>query len=139
MSSHRFRKGAPSTAASRGKQNAPVQAPPNGFSPAEDDSTTEKRKRAAKELEQRAGAWRENNPDAWAFMVSFALHEVSKQRNFGMKWLIEEARRKDFVALDGSRTRICNTLSTPLIRALVKEHPEVRPFVVLKSSAMEVH
>lgn len=127
---------APGHAARPRKANATSRAPLAGPKPSNDD-TTQARILKALDLEYRARLWVDENPDAWAFMASLALREARARRRFGVKWLIEEARRKDFADASGGRTRISNTLAPAFARILVEEHPECRAFVVLKHSVLD--
>lgn len=88
-------------------------------------------------LEYRAHLWIDENPDAWAFVVSRALAEAKAGRRFGMKQLVEEARRKDFADACGVRTRICNSLTPAFARILAADHPECRRYMVLKRSVLD--
>ena len=133
---------APGHAASRWKQKATSRAPIAGQKPDENtitnaEGTPSERTLKATELECRARLWVDENPDAWVFMVTLALHETRSQRRFGVKWLIEEARRKDFADVKGKRMRLSNTLAPAFARILVEEHPECRTFVVLKHSILD--
>ena len=133
---------APGHAASRRKQKATSRAPIAGQKPDENtitnaEGTPSERTLKATELECRARLWVDENPDAWVFMVTLALHETRSQRRFGVKWLIEEARRKDFADVKGKRMRLSNTLAPAFARILVEEHPECRTFVVLKHSILD--
>ncbi|MEG1827733.1 MAG: hypothetical protein RR218_10795 [Gordonibacter sp.] len=84
-------------------------------------------------MEHEARLWVDENPDRWAFMTSLALREVRACRKFGMKWLIEECRRKDFT---GSKMG-SNTIAPALARILIEDHPEARRFMVTKHSMVD--
>ena len=88
-------------------------------------------------LERKARLWIDENPDAWMFIVSRALHEVKAHRQFGIKQLVEEARRKDFAGAHGRRGGISNSLTPAFARIIVAEHPECRQFLVLKPSMLD--
>ncbi|MEA5020766.1 MAG: hypothetical protein VB027_10410 [Gordonibacter sp.] len=140
MSSYRFgfREEAPAPAASPRKLIAAERTQSGGPKPGNQSTTSnEERERKARKLESNARTWRKRNPDAWAFMVALALRETNAQRKFGVKWLIEQARRKDFSDIGGRHTKISNTLATPLSRMLTDEHPEARLFVTQKHSILE--
>lgn len=133
---------APGAAARRRKHNATDRAPFAGLTPDENTTTNAEdalgaRAIKALDLEYRARLWIGENPDAWAFMSSLALREARARRRFGSKWLVEEARRKDFADAQGGRTRISNTLSPAFARILVGEHPECRAFATLKRSILD--
>lgn len=128
---------APGHAARPGKHEAASRTPSAGPKPSTNTTTNAECELRALDLAYRARLWIDENPDAWAFMVSRALHEAKAHRRFGSKQLVEEARRKDFADVRGRRTRISNTLTPAFARILAAEHPECRPFVTMKPSAVD--
>lgn len=128
---------APGHAASRRKHEAASRAPIAGPKPNPNTTTIEDRALKGRMLEYRAHLWIDENPDAWAFVVSRALAEAKAGRRFGIKQLVEEARRKDFADACGGRTRICNSLTPAFARILIAEHPEVRRFIDTKRSVLD--
>lgn len=130
-------KEAPGHAARPRKAYATNRAPFAGPKPSTNTTTNEERELRALDLAYRARLWIDESPDAWAFIASRALRETKAHRRFGSKQLVEEARRKDFSDVRGRRTRISNTLTPAFARILAAEHPECRPFVTMKSSAVD--
>lgn len=126
---------APGAAARPGKATAD-RAPFAGPKP-DKNTTTPEREEKAYRLEHAARTWIACNTDAWAFMASRALCEVTAKRRFGMKQLVEEARRKDFADACGGRTVIDNTISPALARILIEEHPEVQRFMETRRSVVD--
>lgn len=129
------RKEAPGSVASPGKATT-GRAPFAGPKP-DKNTTTPEREEKAHRLEHAARTWIACNTDAWAFMTSRALCEIRAKRRFGMKQLVEEARRKDFVDAYGGRTVIDNTISPALARILIEEHPEVQQFMETRRSVVD--
>lgn len=65
------------------------------------------------------------------------MREVEAERRFSMKWVAEQARRKDFAGKGGEPSAFSNTLTAAFARILVEEHPEARPFVELRPSVFD--
>lgn len=129
---------APEPAASPRKQSATSRTHKPGAMPAQNDSTDSERLRAAAyAAERRARAWIEVNAHAWGYMLGLAAHEAEAGRTFGVKWLIERARKKDFADVRGCRTVINNNLASALARILLEQMPEAAPFVELRCSVFE--
>ncbi|WP_332725368.1 hypothetical protein [Gordonibacter sp.] len=127
-------KGAPEPAASRRKHEAAGRTQSGGPKPNENTTTEQaEREQKALHMEYEARLWADENPGRWAFMSSLALHEVRAKRRFGMKWLIEQCRRKDFA---GSKMG-SNTLAPALARILIEEHPECRRFMSTRHSIVD--
>lgn len=81
-----------------------------------------------------AEQWRVNNPSAWAFMEKLALREASKRRHVSVSWLIGEVRRKDFSTVDGTPFKVANGYCPAFARMLVRDNPELKPFIDLRKS-----
>ena len=127
----------PGHAASRGKQSAASRTQSTRPKPGVNTTTNPERELKALHMMREARLWIDENPDAWAFIVSRALHETFAVRQFGMKQLIEEVRRKDFADIRGARTGISNSHSPAFARILIAEHPECRRFIVTKHSVLD--
>lgn len=91
----------------------------------------------SQDLLTRAYEWRNRNSSAWAYMLSLAKKETIAQRKFGVQFLIEEARKKSFATDDGSRFSINNSFAPAFARMLVKEHPEMKPYIELRKSELD--
>ena len=85
----------------------------------------------------KAYVWIENNQRAWDYMVCMALKEVQAQRRVGMKWIIEETRKKDFATGDGTRFRINNTLSPCFARILMNQYPDVKQYIETRPAGVD--
>lgn len=81
-----------------------------------------------------AGLWIRNNAQPWEYLKSKAQHETSHERQFSMRWLVDELRRVDLVDNNGEPCRVSNTLIPSLARYLVQEMPSAKEFIVLKRS-----
>lgn len=100
------------------------------------NSYSEKQLSNAKHTIYRATAWRFNNPQAWACMVSHALDLAAKQQPIAAQTLIESVRKKSFVDRFGNDTRTNNSYASVFIRWLVVEHPETRQYADLRRCAV---
>lgn len=127
---------APGHAASRPKHTAASRALEDGHKPDTNTTTSARASEAARSL-SRALAWIEENPDAWRYMEGLALREAEAERRFSMKWVAEQARRKDFAGKAGKPSAFSNTLTAAFVRILVEGHPEARPFVELRPSVFD--
>lgn len=96
----------------------------HGYSPQEIDR--------AKLTIHRAIAWRFNNPQAWACIVSHALDLAEKQQPIAAQTLIESVRKKAFVDRFGNDTKTNNDYASVFIRWLWSAYPETRPFIELR-------
>ena len=75
---------------------------------------------------ERALEWRRENPDAYRYMDHLATRESAAQRKVSARWLVEQARKKDFTNVYGNTTRINNNLTPAIARLIVLDHPETR-------------
>lgn len=83
-----------------------------------------------------AQAWIHDNHDAWGYMCRLAMHEATAERTFSMQWLIEQARKKDFVKSDGSNFNgVSNSLRPALSRIMAVQLPEAEPWMTKRRSA----
>ena len=74
----------------------------------------------------RAVEWRDENPSAYAYMESLAVGEARARRKVSARWLVEQARKKDFTSVYGNTTRINNNLTPAIARLIALDHPETR-------------
>ena len=89
------------------------------------------------EIVWRAKEWRKQNPDAWEYMVALAIAEAGLKRRFSVRWLMEEARKLDFVDRAGDPFRINNCFNPVFARMIAKEHPETRDFIEFRRSKVD--
>ena len=85
----------------------------------------------------RARHWIAENPDAWAYMCSVARREAAHDRKFGMKWIVEETRKKAFVNRAGEPFKINNSHTAAFARIMVQQYPELRPFIEYRKSQFD--
>lgn len=77
----------------------------------------------------RAERWRDNNPDAWAYMVGLAKADADAGRRISVSRLVEQCRAKDFSTIDGEQFKINNNYRAAFARMLKSEHPEFAPLI----------
>lgn len=133
---------APATAARPEKANAAGQVLHEGPKPSPKCTTHSSRPREgtakkAAALYARARIWIDENPDAWRYMEFIALREAEAGRRFSMKWVAEQTRRKDFMSAFGTPSRFSNTLTAAFARIFIAKHPEVHPFIEIRSSVLD--
>jgi hypothetical protein len=97
----------------------------------------EYRRRRGAEIEAMAADWMGSNPDAMRYIERRALEETAAGRRFSVRLLLEEARKRGFSDREGRGTKINNVIAPAVARALIREHPEVRPFVKLRRSMVD--
>ena len=81
-----------------------------------------------------ARLWIKENPEPWRRMVSLALAESRAERRFSVAWLAEEVRKKDYTNIEGKPFKLNNSIKPALARILIKEHPEVAPYIETRRS-----
>lgn len=126
------RKETPAPAASPRKLIAAERTQSGGPKPNENTTTNDERRQKALHMDYEARLWINEHHDRWMFMTSLAIQEVRGKRKFGMKWLIEQCRRKDFAGKMAS-----NTLAPAFSRILIDEHPECRRYMVTRHSMID--
>lgn len=77
----------------------------------------------------RAEAWLDANTQAWGYMLELAENEAAHQRHFSFNWLVEEARKRAFIDSAGEPFAINNTFVPYLLRVMLNERPDFRPFM----------
>ena len=95
------------------------------FDIADDPETAE-----AKLWANRCARWRAANTQAWGYMVRTAKTEAEHGRRFSFTWVAEQTRRKSFVDAAGEPFKINNNIIPMLARDLVREHPELKPYML---------
>ena len=85
-----------------------------------------------------AAAWRDQNPDAWAYVKSQARTAAERGHRFGMKALMEHVRWHYAVQRgDHDSYAINNNAVSALARLLVAECPDLRPYIELRRSTLD--
>lgn len=85
-------------------------------------------------LEIRADEWMRLNPEIWSKFTAYALNEAKHKRRVSVKWLIEDVRKHDYVNRAGDTCKVNNNFAPIFARRLIKEHPELKPFIETRRS-----
>lgn len=91
------------------------------------------------QVRTRALQWIKDNPDLWSKFKSYALHEADQKRRVSVQWLLEDSRKHDYVNRNGEPCKINNSIAPVLARELLKECPEVRPYLEVRRSRFDGH
>lgn len=91
------------------------------------------------QVRTRALQWIKDNPDLWSKFKSYALHEADQKRRVSVQWLLEDSRKHDYVNQNGEPCKINNSIAPVLARELLKECPEVRPYLEVRRSRFDGH
>ena len=82
----------------------------------------------ANELVDREQAW-------WMkYFVAPARDAVARRSRFSIRKAAEIARNKDFTGVDGKTVKLSNNLIPCLARRLVRDVPELAPYIELRHS-----
>lgn len=92
----------------------------------------------ATEIAHDADEWVEAHKDVWRFATDLCLNEARAKRRVSMQYVSEVIRKKDFASFKRYGSGINNRLRPALARRLVREHPEVAPFIELRRSALDL-
>lgn len=84
-----------------------------------------------------AERWREDNPDAWAWMVRHALADAEAERHISVYELVERVRMMDFARADGAPLKINNRIRPGLARILARDYPQTAPFIEFRRAACD--
>ena len=90
------------------------------------------------EIAHDADEWVEEHPDAWTFIVDLCRVEAEHERTVSMQLACEQVRKLDFASFPTPYGYINNKIRPALARRLVREHPEVGPFIELRRSALDL-
>ena len=91
------------------------------------------------QIRNKALEWISQNPDLWSKFKSYALHEADQKRRVSVQWLLEDSRKHDYVNQNGEPCKINNSIAPVLARELLKECPEVRPYLEVRRSRFDGH
>lgn len=90
----------------------------------------------AQEMADTAKRWLDANPGMWEDLVAFALHEARAKRRFSVSEWVEHIRyRRHAKGVDGFKVVHC--IRAVLARLLIREHPEVRPYMRTAKSVLD--
>lgn len=86
---------------------------------------------------EEADQWVADNPAAWDYMVSQAVNSARAGRRFGIGSLVEHVRWHMFA--EGRTGFKCNNNHrAALARRLIREHPEVEPYITTRGSVLDL-
>lgn len=91
----------------------------------------------------RADEWIASNsapegiPCAWNFIKNRTLAEAKEGRKFGLQKIVEDARWKDFTDNKGKPVRISNSLVAYFARVLIRDYPEIKPLIEIRTSEFD--
>lgn len=84
-----------------------------------------------------ADEWISANGEAWQYMTEQALLSASIGRRFGAKALVEHVRWHLATTRTDKEYKLNSNWSAAFARRLVKEHPEVEPFIAMRHSVLD--
>ena len=79
----------------------------------------------------------EQNPKVWADMCHVATQRARQGKRVSMKRIIEDKRDNGGYLWQTEAHKLSNSVTACLARFLVKEHPEVKPYIVIKRSKVD--
>lgn len=83
----------------------------------------------------RGRLWRTECPEAWQGFERISASCVAEQRDLSGDMLSDLVKSKDFTNhRTGKGVTLNNTLLPYIVRVLLREHPELRPYVKLRRS-----
>lgn len=88
-------------------------------------------------VRQRALDWIKRNPDIWLRFKRYATNEASHKRRVSVQWLLEDVRKYDRVDSAGDVVKINNSFAPIFARELVRQCPEIRPYIELRKSVYD--
>lgn len=91
------------------------------------------------QIRNKALEWISQNPDLWTKFKAYALHEADQKRRVSVQWLLEDSRKHDYVNQNGDPCKINNTYAPVFARELLKECPEVQPYLEVRRSRFDGH
>lgn len=89
-------------------------------------------------LVKQADEWVAEHPDAWEYIVGMCKVEAEHKRTVSMQLAAEQIRKLDFASFPTPNGAINNRYRAPLARRLVREHPEVAPFIEMRRSSVDL-
>lgn len=91
------------------------------------------------QIRNKALEWINQNPDLWTKFKAYALHEADQKRRVSVQWILEDSRKHDYVNQNGDPCKINNSYSPVFARELLKECPEVEPYLEVRRSRFDGH
>ena len=120
----------------RSKENAPAPAELVAAAGGEGIENTEQYRRAL-EIKHDFEEWSDLNRDRRDEVERWAVNEAAHQRKISIQSALEHIRAKDFVNAEGKPCKVSNSYGALWIRILVAQHPEIKPFVVMRPSIFD--
>ena len=87
---------------------------------------------------EEADKWIEANPDAWDYLTQQAVNSARNGRRFGIGALCEVVRWQMRNVQGISGFRLNNNHRAAFARRLIKEHPEVEPYISTRGSVLDL-
>lgn len=91
----------------------------------------------AQQMADEAKEWLDANPGMWSSLVEFAMAEARAKRRFSISEWVEFTRYRRHVN-PTTPFKIKHSIRAVLARLLVREHPEVRPYMSTSKSILDV-
>lgn len=89
------------------------------------------------QVKARALRWIKCNPVLWNRFKDYAMNEAKHKRRISVQWLIENVRKFDQVNDFGETLKIDNSFTPVFARELIRECPQVRPFLKTRRSRFD--
>lgn len=89
-------------------------------------------------FKEEADAWIDANPEAWEFMASQAVMSARNRRLFGIGALCEVVRWQMRNVQGNTGFKLNNNHRAYFARRLIKEHPEVEPYIRTRGSVCDL-
>lgn len=102
-----------------------------------DETRLQAEKNTAAWAAYRAREWRRVNPDAYKHLERLCVAEARAQRRVSIARAVEEVRAVDHTSIEGKPVKINNNMRAALARLIVKDHPEVAPFIEFRRAACD--
>lgn len=88
-------------------------------------------------FKEEADKWIEKNPGAWEYLTNSAVISANAGRRFGIGALCEHVRWHMFA--QGDRNfKLNNNHRAAFARRLIREHPEVEPYISTRGSVLDL-
>lgn len=90
------------------------------------------------EMMQQAREWTVRNREAWWAMCMEATRRAAEGRRFGIAELFEDARWNMRTEGRDGGFKCNNTLRAPLARLMVRQYPQVEPYIEMRKSKADM-
>lgn len=89
-------------------------------------------------LNHQCTEWIAENPDAYDLLVKEVLSAAKRGQAVSVRQKAERIRWGDLTGTHGAPTKLSNSLTAPLARRIIAEHPHVAPYITLKRSVCDM-